>query len=96
MSHQELVVNKVKPINVGLALAATVTVTYLLCALVVLLAPGAAEAIIALIAHSVNVDMMFQPEAFSFANVLGGTVVIAVYFFVTGTLFGWIYNRFDR
>lgn len=86
--------NRVKPFNVGAALAVTVVVTYLLCALVVALAPGAAEAILAVVAHSTNVDELFRPEQISFANVLGGTVAVGIYFFVTGVIFGWIYNRF--
>ena len=86
--------NKVKPFNVGASLAGTVVVTYLLCALVVALAPGTAEAILALVAHSTDVDALFQPEQITFANVLGGTAAVAIYFFVTGVVFGWIYNRF--
>jgi hypothetical protein len=35
-----------------------------------------------------------QTAKITFANVLGGTVAVALYFFVAGTVFGWIYNRF--
>lgn len=88
--------NKVKPINVGLTLAGTVVVTYLVCALVVAFAPGVAEALLKLVAHSADVDMLFHPEGISFANVLGGTVVVAVYFFLTGAIFGFINNLFAK
>lgn len=32
----------------------------------------------------------------TFAGVVGGTFAVALYFFVAGSVFGWIYNRFDR
>lgn len=88
--------NKVKPFNVGASLAGTVVVLYLLCALVVALAPGAAESVLRMVAHSANVDVVFQPERIDFVNVLGGTVAVAIYFFVIGAVFGWIYNLFGR
>jgi len=87
--------NKLKPINVGMSLSATVVVLYLLCALAVWIAPGGVAATLNLVAHGVNLAPLFQqiPEM-SFPALLGGTLALAIYFFVTGWLFAWIYNRF--
>lgn len=89
--------NKVKPIQVGLTLAGTVVVLYLACALFVWVVPGSAESVLNLVAHSVNLDPVFeQTPKLTFAGVVGGTFAVALYFFVAGSVFGWIYNRFDR
>ena len=89
--------NKVKPLNVGATLAGTVVVLYLLCALFVLLVPNGTEWALNLVAHSLNLNPMFDeaPDV-TFVGVLGGTLAVALYFFVAGAIFGWIYNRFDR
>ena len=87
--------NKLKPFNVGLSLAGTVVVLYLACALVVWLVPGSVESAVTLVSHSMNLDPVFEQTAkITFAKVLGGTVAVALYFFVAGTVFGWIYNWF--
>ena len=89
--------NKVKPLNVGATLAATVVVLYLLCALFVLAVPNGMESVLKLVAHSVNLDpVLNQAPDITLVGVLGGTLAVALYFFVTGAVFGWIYNRFDR
>jgi hypothetical protein len=86
--------NKLKPITVGMTLSATVVVLYLLCALAVWIAPGSVAAVLNLVAHSVNLAPLFQQAAeMSLPSLLGGTLVLAIYFFVTGWLFAWIYNR---
>jgi len=88
--------NKVKPLIVGATLAATVVVLYLLCALVVLAVPTGMESALSLVAHSVNLDPVFdQTPKMTFAGVLGGTLAVAVYSFVAGAVFGWIYNGLD-
>jgi hypothetical protein len=89
--------NKVKPLNLGATLAATVLVLYLLCALFVLAVPNGMESVLKLVAHSVNLDPVFeQAPNVTFVGVVGGSLAVAFYFFVTGAVFGWIYNRFDR
>lgn len=86
---------KVKPVVVGLSLSATVVVMYLVCALAVWVAPGTVESAITVVSHSLNLGPVFeQAPKITFVGVLEGTVAVAVYFFVTGTVFGWIYNRF--
>jgi len=89
--------NKVKPLNVGATLAGTVVILYLLCALFVLLVPNGPESALNLVAHSLNLDPVFDkaPDV-TLVGVLGGTLAVALYFFVAGAVFGWIYNRFDR
>lgn len=87
--------NKVKPLNVGLSLSATVVVLYILCALFVWMVPGGMEPVLGAVAHSANLDPLFEKTpAISLAGVLTGTTAVAVYSFVAGALFGWIYNAF--
>lgn len=87
--------NKLQPVTVGMSLSATVVVLYLLCALAVWIAPGGVAAALNLVAHGVNLAPLFQqiPEM-SLSALLGGTLALAIYFFVAGWLFAWIYNRF--
>jgi len=86
---------QLKPINVGVSLSATAVVLYLLCALAVWVAPGGVAAVLNLVAHGVNLAPLFQQAAeMSLPTLLGGTLALAIYFFVAGWLFAWIYNRF--
>lgn len=87
--------NKLKPINVGVSLSATVVVLYLLCALTVWIAPAGLAAVLNLVIHGVNLSPIFQQATeMSLPTLLGGTLALAIYFFVAGWLFAWIYNRF--
>lgn len=87
--------NKLKPVTVGTSLSATVVVLYLLCALTVWIAPGGVAALLNLVIHGANLAPAFQQAAaLSLPRLLGGTLVMALYFFVAGWLFAWIYNRF--
>lgn len=89
--------NKLKPLTVGLSLSATVVVLYLVCALFVWIVPNGVESAVTLVAHSMNLDPVFdQPPEITLVGVLGGTVAVAVYFFVTGAVFAWISNRFAK
>jgi hypothetical protein len=87
--------NALKPITVGVSLSATAVVLYLLCALTVWIAPGGVAAALNLVAHGMNLAPLFQQVAeMSLLSLLGGTLLLAAYFFVAGWLFAWIYNRF--
>ena len=89
--------NKVKPLNVGLSLSATVVVLYLACALFAWMVPNGVESVAKLVAHSMNLDPVFdQPAEITLVGILGGTVAVAIYFFVTGAVFAWISNRFVK
>jgi hypothetical protein len=86
--------NKVKPLNLGLSLAGTGLVMYLLCALFVWAVPGGMESALTLVAHGVNLSPLFEKvPSFGVADVLAGAFVMAVYWFVAGSVFGGIYNR---
>jgi len=86
-----------KPLDVGLSLAGTVVVLYLVCALFVLAVPNGVESVLKVVAHSMNLDPVFdQPASVTFVGVLSGTVAVAVYFFAAGVVFAWIYNRFVK
>ena len=89
--------NKLKLVPVGVSLSATVVVLYLLCALAAWVAPGSLAAVLNLTAHGINLSPLFQQATdLTLPMLLGGTLVLAVYFFVAGWLFAWIYNRFIR
>ena len=89
--------SRLRPFNVGLSLAGTVVVMYLLCALFVWVAPNGVESAVKVVSHGMNLNPVFeQPTSITFAGILIGTVAVAIYFFVAGTLFGWIYNRFVK
>ena len=96
-NRREIAMNKLKPVNVGLSLSGTVAVLYLLCALFVWVVPNGVESAIKLVSHSMNLDPVFEGgTTITFAGVLMGTIAVAIYFFVAGTVFGWIYNRFVK
>lgn len=89
--------NALNPFIVGVSLSATVVVLYWLCALAVWIAPGGVAAALNLVAHSMNLAPLFQQAAgIRLPTLLGGTLVLAIYFFIAGWLFAWIYNRFLR
>ena len=87
--------NKLKPGIAGISLSATVVVLYLLCALAIVIAPGGVTVVLDLVMHGVNLAPIFQQAAeMSLIALLGGTLLMAIYFFIAGWLFAWIYNRF--
>lgn len=89
--------NATKPVAVGVSLSATVVVLYWLCALAVWIAPGGVVAALNLVAHSMNLaPLLQQATGIRLSSLLGGTLVLATYFFIAGWLFTWIHNRFLR
>jgi len=89
--------NRLNPVAIGLSLAITVGLLYLLCALVVAVAPGALSAAIGLVVHGLNLAPLTQQvPPVSPTAVLVGLLAIMVYSFVAGLLFGVVNNVLAR
>lgn len=66
---------------------------YLVCALVVAIAPGALSAALGLIVHGLNIlPLTQQVPPISLTAVLMGLLAIMAYSFVAGLLFGVVNN----
>lgn len=89
--------NRPNPVSTGLTLAITVGLLYLLCALVVAIAPEALMAALGLVAHGLNLAPLMQQVApISLPAVLVGLLALMVYGFIAGLLFGLVNNVFSR
>ena len=89
--------NRLNPVISGLSLAITVGLLYLLCALAVVIAPGALSAAFGLVVHGLNLaPLMQQIPPISLPAVLIGLLAIMAYSFIAGLLFGWVNNIFAR
>jgi hypothetical protein len=81
----------------GVALAVTVSVLYLACAIVTMISPTAIADMLGAIVHGLNINPLTRDVP---PNTLGGTLIglvyIACYSFVAGVLFGAIRNRLAR
>lgn len=91
------VIRRVNPARLGLSLALTAGLLYLLCALMVALAPGAFSAVLGLVAHGLNIAPLTQLVApISLPAVLVGLLVLMAYSFIAGLLFGLVNNIGQR
>ena len=89
--------NRINPATNGLSLAITVGLLYLLCALMVAIAPGSLSAALGLVAHGVNVGSLTQQVApISLSAVLVGLLAVMAYSFIAGLLFGLVNNIGQR
>lgn len=85
--------NRLNPVFTGLSLAITVGVLYLLCALVVALAPGALMTALGVVAHGLNLTPLTQQVVpISLPAVLVGLLAMMAYSFLAGLLFGGVNN----
>ena len=89
--------NRLNPITIGLSLAITVGLLYLLCALAVAFAPGALMAALSLVAHGLNLAPLMQQVApITLPAVLVGLLALMAYSFIGGLLFGLVNNALAR
>lgn len=89
--------NRLNPVSTGLALAITVGLLYLLCALMVAMAPGALPAALGLVVHGLNLAPLTQQvPSVSLPAVLTGLLAIMAYSFIAGLLFGLVNNVLAR
>ena len=84
---------RINPAKLGLSLAVTVGLLYLLCALAVAIAPGSLAAALGLVTHGLNIAPLTQSVApISLSAVLGGLLALTAYGFIAGLLFGLVNN----
>ena len=89
--------NQLSKTRVASSLAITVALLYALCGLVVLIAPSAFAAVLEVVAHGLNIDVLLQTAPdMSFLKCLAGLLVITLYFFVAGYLYAAVHNFFAR
>lgn len=82
------------PLGYGAALAITVGILYLACAIVSMMAPGALADAIEAVAHGINIRPLTDNVApVKLGDVIIGLIYVACYSFVAGVLFGAIRNR---
>ncbi len=82
------------PLGYGVALAITVGILYLSCAVVSMIAPAALADAIDVVAHGVNISPLTDNVApVKLGDVIIGLLYIGCYSFVAGVLFGAIRNR---
>lgn len=85
--------NRLSPLSCGLSLAVTVALLYLGCALIVAWAPGALAAGLGLIVHGLSVSGLSPAVGeLRWGAVVIGTLAVAGYAFVAGTLFGVVHR----
>lgn len=78
----------------GAALAATVAIAYIACSVLFWLWPEAAATLMNALFHGLDFRKLQSGAAlFSFAGFSYALVVIVVWAFVLGTLYGWISRR---
>lgn len=86
--------NRLSPLSCGLSLAVTAALLYLGCALVVAWAPGVLAAGLGLIVHGLSLSGLSPAvDELRWSAVLIGTLAVAGYAFVAGTLFGVVHRR---
>ena len=88
---------RLSPLQNGLALALTVGLLYVACAVLVIIAPEATPTVVRLVVHGLDtgaVAISSSPPALP--SVAVGLVLISAYSFVAGALYGWIGNRLAR
>ena len=89
--------NRINPARLGISLAITVGLLYLLCALMVAIAPGSLSAALGLVAHGINIAPLTQLVApISLSAALVGLLAVMAYSFIAGLLFGLVNNAGQR
>lgn len=87
-----------KPWVRGAALAVTVGVVYVVCALAVALFPDGALAFFNTWAHGVDLTIVKRPptKPLTAAEWVFGLVSVVVAGYLAGALYGWVRNLFSR
>ena len=82
------------PIGIGTSLAVTVGIGYTACTLAFWLWPELSASFMNALFHGLDFrKLQAGPTLFNFGSFLYGLVVIVVWAFVLGKLFGWLLNR---
>lgn len=73
--------------------AGTVAILYVVCALVVWLAPDLASKLIGNVTHLVNIQQLLAGAEITLQGVLLGLVQVVVYTYIALFIFAWLYNK---
>ena len=82
-----------RPIRTGIALAVTVGVSYALCAVAWLLAPGPFLGVMNSLFHGMDFSPMVQPRPFSWSGFVVALLLLSGWALLAGTFFAWLRNR---
>ena len=86
---------QISPWKIGVALAATVTIGYVLCTAVFWVWPEAAANFMNALFHGLDFRKLRSGEAlFTFNAFVYALAILAAWAFMLGTLFGWMADRF--
>lgn len=84
------------PTTVGSAMAITLAIVNIACALIVWLWPDAALSIIGSFAHGLDFRAIRSAEPLELGRFLVGLISVAAIGFVLGTVYAWTYNALRR
>ena len=82
--------------KLALAAAATFGVSYVVCALFVIVAPDLALRLVGWLFHLLNVEQFAGEVAITAGAFAGGLVQVLIYSYLVAWLLAWFYNRFSR
>ncbi len=85
--------DKLNAKKVALSLASVSAILYTACALLVAIAPGFAIKLFSNLFHGVDITGL-AGKSISIAGALVGLIEVAVYAWIAGWLFAWVYNKF--
>jgi hypothetical protein len=89
--------NRLNPVAIGLSLAITVGLLFVLCALAVAIAPGALVVGLTLVTHGLNLTPLTRQVApLTLSSVLVGLLAVMAVSFVTGLLFALVSNLLTK
>lgn len=81
------------PLRTGVALAVTAAVSYALCTLVWLAAPGAFLTFMNSLFHGLDFSPLLQRAPFSWVGSFEAGMVMTVWAFLAGSFFEWLRQR---
>lgn len=83
---------KLNPKKVALSLAIVASVFYIVCALLVAIAPDFTTKLFSNLFHGIDITKIANVNI-SIVSVLLGLIQIIIYIIIVGWLFAWIYNH---
>lgn len=82
--------NSLTPCRMGFVLSLTVAISYTVCMLLVLLFPGISMAFLKALFHGLDFSRLGAFQPFTWSMFLLPLVVLSVWSFLVGALFGWL------
>jgi len=83
---------KLNPKRVALSLAIMVSILYIVCALLVAIAPDFTTKLFSNLFHGIDITEIATTNI-SFGSTSLGLIQIIIYTLIAGWLFAWIYNK---